>query len=362
MYHSEPNHSPKEPTTDLASEDITQAALKVILENPNYKILKRVPEIVERRESGSSLSNSAVIIDLETLGLNPKTDAIIEIGLLKFSFDGNGLINVLDTYNELNDPKMPIPDDIIDVTGITSADVAGKEIDWEKVESLIKDCDFIICHNCKFDRNFLELQTPEPIQALFKSKPFACTMQDINWSTRKYGSRALEYLNMKLGYFYDAHRALTDCWATLNLLVQDSNAFNELQINMNKSETLICAVNTLFSKKDLLDGRKYRWSNGSGNLPKCWWKMIPNDTLTEEIFYLESVIYCKPGACLDIPITRITAQIRYSFRAQIRNLVVPYPLTMPAPTLILSTPAANPVKEEETTAECTISGTLKQNP
>ncbi len=102
----------------------------------------------------------------------------------------------------------------------------NKAINWDFVFQVLKESHLIICHNAQFDRNFLELQTPEEIKERVTSLPFGCTIKDIDWKERDYESSKLDYLNWKLGYFYDGHRAINDCWATLNLLLQEQGAEN----------------------------------------------------------------------------------------------------------------------------------------
>ncbi len=297
---------------------MSEKALEQILKDPNYMVLKKLPETLESRSSSGPERFSAIVIDLETMGLDAKKDKIIEIGLLKFSFSSlDGIIEVTDTYNSLSDPGMPIPELVTKITGITNEDVKDHKIDWTLVAEQIKNCNLVICHNSGFDRNFLELQTPVEIQALFKKIPFACTLKDIDWNERGFESGKLDYLNWKLGFFYDGHRALTDCWAAFNLLLQEDGAFDELKNNVKKSETLLCAVSAPFEKKDLLKERKYRWSDGAGRLPKCWWITVSNDHIEEETSFLEETIYGRPGAAKKLPQSKITAHTRYSFRAEV---------------------------------------------
>ena len=292
-------------------------SLDELSSNPEYRILKRVPEEIASTSNNDSRVFTATIIDLETMGMNAKTNEIIEIGVLSFSFStGDGLIGVIETYNELNDPGKPIPLEITRITGITNEDVAGKKINWDRVGALIKQSHLIICHNSRFDRNFLELQTPEEIKTLVERKPFACTVQDINWRARGYESAKLEYLNFKLGYFYNGHRALNDCWATLNLLRQEVGAFDELKSNVRAKETLLCAENAAFDKKDLLKGRNYRWSDGLTSLPKCWWIVVSNDALDVEKEWLDEEIFGRKGIADKLPTLEITAFQRYSYRAE----------------------------------------------
>ncbi|MBA2651158.1 MAG: hypothetical protein H0U73_02635 [Tatlockia sp.] len=127
------------------------------------------------------------------------------------------------------------------------------------------------------------MQTPQPLQTLIKNLPFACTIKDnIDWKARGFESSKLDYLNFKLGYFYDGHRAINDCWATLNVLIQEDGAFDELKANGRKKETLLSAANAPFDKKDHLKARNYRWADGTGQLSKGWTLCISNDKLHEE--------------------------------------------------------------------------------
>jgi DNA polymerase-3 subunit epsilon len=290
--------------------------LQKIEQDPNLKLLKRVPETFLPNVNGSTPSFNAAIIDLETMGLDPLSDEIIEIGILWFSFNSNGISSIAHTYNELQDPKRPIPEEITKITGITDADVKDRQIDWQSIHQYLAQTHLIICHNSKFDRNFLECQTPDNIQQLIKTMPFACTIHDINWSERGFESSKLDYLNFKLGYFYDGHRALNDCYATFNLLAQVEGAFDELKANVRKKETLIVAQNAPFEKKDLLKNKNYRWSDGQASLPIAWWLTLPNEQLEEELAWLDAKVYGRSGASLQLPQVQITARKRYSLRAQ----------------------------------------------
>lgn len=294
-----------------------EASLQAVAQHPDYQVLERVSTTLPHRVATDPKQFIATIIDLETMGLNATQHEILEIGMLRFSFStGDGILAILDSYNELNDPGKPIPEEVTKVTGITDADVKGKVIDWQHVVQTLKQTHLIICHNSGFDRNFLELQTPEAVSSSIKTLPFACTIHDINWKERGIESSKLDYINWKLGFFYDGHRALNDCWATLNPLIQCEGTFEELKANVRKKETLLCAVNAPFDKKDLLSARRYRWSDGKAKLPKCWWICVPIELLADEKLWLDEEIYGRSGASNSIPQIEITARNRYSLRAQ----------------------------------------------
>ncbi|MBL4625895.1 MAG: hypothetical protein JKY42_12265 [Flavobacteriales bacterium] len=188
----------------------TEQALAVIASDSDFKVLKRVPESLTLNTTNTGNRQfTAALIDLETLGLDPALHPIIEIGLLLFHFSTeDGIFQVAETYNGLQDPGVPIPEEITAITGITNEDVAGQSIDWERVAQFLQRTDLVICHNAAFDRNHLEMQTPPLIQDIVKNMAFGCSLKDVDWRSRGYESAKLEFLNFKAGYFYEGHRAL----------------------------------------------------------------------------------------------------------------------------------------------------------
>ena len=285
-------------------------ALLLIEQQDDYKVLQRVPESL-----GSSMAATpfkAAIIDLETTGLSSDNDEIIEIGTLVVGFDQTGITEVTFTDNQLQQPSEPITQAITDITGITNEDVEGCVIDWSLLEDVLTDVNLIICHNARFDRQFLEKQTPEHISQLFQQKAFGCSASDIPWRQLGFEGAKLEYLNLKMGYFYEGHRALVDCWATLNILIQTPAAFDLLKQSVRQKQILICAVNSDYDKKDQLKQRSYRWSDGTRGLPKTWYIVVDEQDYQQELEYLQQEIYA--GREVDLPQRKINAFNRFSGR------------------------------------------------
>jgi predicted DnaQ family exonuclease/DinG family helicase len=65
------------------------------------------------------MSQTYVALDLETTGLDPDRDAIIEVGAVRFCAD-----EILETFSTFVNPGRPIPALITDLTGIRDEDVA----------------------------------------------------------------------------------------------------------------------------------------------------------------------------------------------------------------------------------------------
>jgi len=96
-----------------------------------------------------------VALDIETTGLDPKNDKIIEIGAVRFSGS-----KIEGEFNSLINPGKNIPPFISQLTGITDAMVRGAPPVEEVIEQLadfVKDTP-VVGHNVKFDLSFLKKQ------------------------------------------------------------------------------------------------------------------------------------------------------------------------------------------------------------
>ena len=101
------------------------------------------------------MSRILVSLDLETTGLDPQRDAIIEIGAVKFRGD-----EVLDTFSTLINPSRSIPPKITELTGLADQDVADAPRIFDvlpRLSSFVRDLP-IVGHNISFDLSFLNRQ------------------------------------------------------------------------------------------------------------------------------------------------------------------------------------------------------------
>lgn len=90
------------------------------------------------------------VIDIETTGLDPDKDAIVEIATITLTADGG----YSDPWEVIVDPGVPIPPRASAVHHITDADVRGAP-KLADVLSILSS-DVWIAHNAKFERSFLE--------------------------------------------------------------------------------------------------------------------------------------------------------------------------------------------------------------
>ncbi len=260
----------------------------------DYRVLRRLVP-VERfvPVSPDHQLRHALLVDVETTGIDKAADAIIELGIVRFTYDAvtGQPVEVLAAESLLEDPGRPIPEEIVALTGITDDMVRGHRIPDERVRELLDGVGIVLAHNAGFDRPFVERRIPA-----FRDVHWGCTQRDIDWRALGVGSHGLEYLVYRhLGAFFDGHRAVDDCRATLALLAtrtaDGTLPMAKLLETCRTPRVRVCAVGSAFETKDLLRERGYRWSGNDGLPPKTWYREIAEPELDAERAWLRAQVY-----------------------------------------------------------------------
>ena len=128
-----------------------KAGIKLIPGCEGYLIDDRAM-IVERADARPIAQTHWVVLDVETTGLSPQNDTIIEFGAVRF--EGGREVA---SFSQLINPRRPIPEKVVELTGITDAMVR----DMPTLDQVIGDfhafCQgAVICaHNASFDWAFI---------------------------------------------------------------------------------------------------------------------------------------------------------------------------------------------------------------
>ena len=112
-------------------------------------------DIVIRPDKKELLDTTYVVFDLETTGFNAGgSDSIIEIGAVKI-YNGE----IIDRFDELIDPKRPLPEKITELTSITDEMLKGKPSEEDAVKKFKKWIGDLplVAHNAKFDVSFINM-------------------------------------------------------------------------------------------------------------------------------------------------------------------------------------------------------------
>jgi DNA polymerase-3 subunit epsilon len=283
--------------------------------HPDYRVLRR---LVPRSDFGVQPSGPVgrvVVLDTETTGLDSRLDRIVEVALLVVEVDAatGRALRVAEAYEALEDPGRPIPPDVSGLTGITDEMVRGRKLDDARIDRLIDAADLVVAHNARFDRPFLEARLPS-----FARLPWACSMADIDWAREERASAKLEYLAMRCGWFYDAHRAGMDCHVLLAVLdqplpVSGTTGLARLMEAARAPYFRVYADAAPFAAKDLLKARGYRWDPDR----KVWHGQARDEaTLAEERAWLKANVYS--GRSVPITVEKQDARVRFSTRKGVR--------------------------------------------
>ena len=296
-----------------------EALAQQLEQHPDYKVLRRLtPQHLITPELAGQKMCKGVVLDTETTGFDVENDRVIELGMLLFEFDpvSGAIHQVLEVFDELEDPGFEIPPASIAVHHITDEMVRGKRIDDAHVAGFLKNVDVVIAHNASFDRPFVEARWP-----VFETLNWGCSIKDIDWREEGFGSAKLEYLLSTQGYFYEAHRAETDCWALIALLNQvlpqsQQTALLALLEKLNQAQQKVYAINSPFETKDMLKARGYRWSPDL----RCWSRVLASaPDMQQELSWLKKNVYGDRNARVEVE--SLGGKVRYSNREGHKEVV-----------------------------------------
>lgn len=105
-----------------------------------------------RGNKDESLDGTFVCFDIETTGLSPNKEKITEIGAVKIV---NGVVT--DTFETFVNPEKPIPQKIVELTGINDAMVKDAPKEEAAVKAFLDFVDgaVVVAHNAPFDTSFI---------------------------------------------------------------------------------------------------------------------------------------------------------------------------------------------------------------
>ena len=169
-----------------------------------------------QNEKGQKIDSEYVVFDIETTGLSPTNNRIIEIGAVRIK-DGK----IQDTFSEFVNPEVPIPYTITKLTSITDAMVQNAptiEVILPKFLEYIGDAS-VVAHNATFDTGFIR-ENAKRLGLVFDST-IVDTMTLAHILLPELGKYTLDRLCKQFGVVNEHHhRACDDAAATAEIFVK----------------------------------------------------------------------------------------------------------------------------------------------
>ncbi|ONI44668.1 PolC-type DNA polymerase III [Candidatus Epulonipiscioides gigas] len=174
-----------------------------------------------------TFNDEYVIFDLETTGLSPTANKIIEIGAVKIKN-----CEIIDTFSTFVNPEINIPSNITELTSITNEDV----INAPKIETVLPQfIDFcqdsiMVAHNADFDMSFI-LNNSKLLNLKFE-KTVVDTVGIARILLTDLGNSKLSNIAKKLKInLQNHHRAVDDAKATCEIFLKFIKMLAQKEIN-----------------------------------------------------------------------------------------------------------------------------------
>ena len=169
----------------------------------------------------------AAIFDTETTGLVEnralplsKLPEVIEFYGATVDLDADVVIEELDVL--IRPSRMPLPRKIVEITGITDADLDGKPSFGEVlagITGLFSKADVVISHNASFDSEMLEIEA-QRLGVELKLPRLLCSVEQTVTLTGQRLSLSALHENLFGMKFPSAHRARNDARALIRCCVE----------------------------------------------------------------------------------------------------------------------------------------------
>lgn len=224
-------------------------------------------------------------IDLETDGLDPKENAILEVGAVLYDWDTKTPVRMLSEfidpdYNQNLSAGYKVPVEITELTGITTKmieEYGGLDVDvMRSLKNLADGSDFFVGHNCNaFDALFLGTMW-ERLSMNFQ-QPFLDIIVDIKYPPL-IKTRNLRHLAAEHGFLNPfPHRAVFDVLTMFK--VMEKQDLNDIIARSREPMVYLQAL-VSFDEKEKAKERGYRWYGPS----KIWWKGLKfSDAVVEAV-------------------------------------------------------------------------------
>lgn len=214
-----------------------------------------------------------LIVDLETTGLEPSKDKVVELGGILYSVKHHCVLQQVSTLF----PVKENPAQSVNRIPVGASQAIGEKEHKAATEffyNLLDRSDYIVAHNADFDRQWLTKSER------FKgyNKPWLCTLEDFLWPENpKPTNLVATALNHGIGVSC-THRALTDCQLIAALFdrieYHQPGKLKELvaqAIERSTEPKIYVIAHVVVEQNDLAKDRGFRWNK---YIERKWVKLM----------------------------------------------------------------------------------------
>lgn len=195
---------------------------------------------------------NVLIVDVETTGLDPTKDAVIEVGAILYSIE---YATVLECFSSLLRSEANPAENINRIPAAALPVAPDPQVVWTRLDVLRNQAYVVVAHNSDFDSAFVEKVAPS-------SMLWVCSQNDIEWPRKSRPNPTLVSLALEhdLGVAY-AHRALADCDLIARLFTRSRELGVDLSAMMGRAMRPKGTFVSLapFEEKDVVKANGFQW-------------------------------------------------------------------------------------------------------
>ncbi len=272
----------------------------------DFRVQQRLTNM-DRRPPGGGHADGMVglALAIQSSGNDHRRHQIVELALQRFRLDErNRIVETGRRRTWLEEPATPISAVSARSTDLVDADLIGRAISEGEATSMLLDVDFVVTHDARTCRPFVEHRLP-----LAAGRPWACSLNDMDWREEGFEGHRLADLIGSMGWFYEAHRAEADVTALLHLLDHTlgdgCTVAGRVLARSGRPDWIVDADDVPASAADVLEERGYRWDA----FRRTWSASISDEAVSDEIAWASMMLYSgrrEPFA------RKITSRERYA--------------------------------------------------